>query len=310
MAPAHGSTGWRADSRAVLRAKGSLRARRHGRFVRPDRNRPRRPPPGRRARSAAPGPAAARRAGRAGLGPARRPDRPRHVRRRGRGGRARRRRHRRPAVERRAQAGASATAATCPPRCSPVRSPSTACRRSSAGRPRATTATPATGSPSTSPTRRASGFLAEVVPRLGGGHPEGHGRRSTGGAPAHRAWCSPPRAGCSAPLKPVFRFVPGRPARPGHAVHAVDLARRRGRRHRVPAGGRLGRRPGEPHRADARHQRRVHGGARRGGAPAGALRRAGLRDQGWSARWARRCCSTGSASFRRSWRPRATSSGT
>ena len=74
------------------------------RFVRPDRNRPRRPPAGDRARGAAAGPSGAGGAGRARLGPAGRPDRRGHVRRRRRGGQPQRRRHRRPAVERGAQA--------------------------------------------------------------------------------------------------------------------------------------------------------------------------------------------------------------
>ena len=65
-------------------------------------------------------------------------------------------------------------------------------------------------------------------------------------------------------------------------------------------------------RPEARHQRGVHGRARRRRCTGPrALRRPGVRDPGrWRGRRARRCCSTGSASCRRSWRRRATGSGT
>ena len=256
--------------------RGSPRARRHLRIIRSDRYRPRGRPPCGRARRPAPGAAYPGRPRRARLGPSGRAHRRGHVRRRGRGGGARRRRHRRPAVERGPQAA--------DPR-QPQRAHRGARRRGRRAR-RADLPVGVGGGLLRQHRRprhrreRAVGHRVprRGVPRLGGRHPEGR-RRGARVVNLRTGLVLAPAGGLLGVLRPLFKFVPRRAARAGHPVHAVDLARRRGRRHPARAGARRRRRPGQPHRADARHQRRVHEGARRGGAPADVPARPGVRDQ-------------------------------
>ena len=242
--------------------RGSPRARRHLRIIRSDRYRPRGRPPCGGTRRPPPGSAYPGRPRRARLGPSGRAHRRGHVRRRGRGGGARRRPHRRPAVERGPQAA--------DPR-QPQRAHRGARRRGRRARrsdlpvgvgASATTATPATAS-STRARPSGAGFLAEVCRDW-----EAATQKAVDAGVRvvnlRTGLVLAPAGGLLGVLRPLFKFVPRRAARAGHPVHAVDLARRRGRRHPARAGTRQRRRPGQPHRADARHQRRVHEGARRG----------------------------------------------
>ena len=113
-----------------------------------------------------------------------------------------------------------------------------------------------------------TGFLADVL-REWEAAAQPPATRVRGSSSADRPVLSP-SGGLLGPLKLGLRFAVGARLGPRHAVHAVDLARRRGRRDPVPAGERLRRRSGERRRADARHERRVHGRARQSPASPGA----------------------------------------
>src|SRR5690349_17562609 len=252
------------------------RARRHLRFLRSDRYRPRGRPPRGGPRGPAPGEARPRRARRARVGPGGRAGRRGHFRRRRCGGGARRCADRRPAVERgpqaadprqpqRAHRGARGRGRRAPRPDLPVGVGGGLLRQHRRPRHRR---------------ERPVGHRVprRGVPRQGGRHPQGRRRGRARGQPAHRAGAGPGGRAARHPPAAV-QVLPRRPNRLGHPVHAVDLPRRRGRRHPARAGKRRRLRPGQPDRADPGHQRRVHEGARRGRAPAHVAARARVRDQ-------------------------------
>ena len=202
----------RASTRArAPEPKGSPRARRRGRIVRLDRNRPRRPSAGRGARGAAPGPPGARGTRRARLGPAGGAGRPGHVRRRRRGGEPWRPRGRGPALERGAPAGLRDSRA-CPRTSSPAPSPSTGYRlisQSAIGY-----YGDGGGVASTSRTL-GPGFLADVIRDWEAADAARPRRAAPASSRCAPAWCSPRPAGCSAPLKLLFGFALGGRLGPG-----------------------------------------------------------------------------------------------
>ena len=131
---------------------------------------------------------------------------------------------------------------------------------------------------STRPPRTGAGFLAEVCRDWEAATAPAAAARGPGGAAALGRGALPGRRRARSAAAAVPARA-GRPARLRCAVLPVDLAGRRGRRDPVPAEHDERRRPGQPGRARAGHQRRVHPGAGRGGPPAGAVRGPRVRAQ-------------------------------
>ena len=121
-----------------------------------------------------------------------------------------------------------------------------------------------------------NGFPGPAVRGLGGGHRAGPRRRHARGAGPHRRGAGRVRR-CAAPVAAAVLGGPRSPPGQRPPVHVVDQPRGSGAGAAVRHRRRPAVRAGEPDRAGAGHQRRIHRGAGPGGQPAHPADDAGFR---------------------------------